>query len=464
MSRFGLSQRLSQWGEREALAGQEGAVRYGALLDAAARWGGVLAGANIGPGQVVAFAGDYGERTVALLLALLERGCVAVPFASAADGQKAELLATANAGHWVDCRAREPRPLALENAGPRHPLLDGLAAAGRPGLVLFSSGSTGRPKAMLHDFGRLLEKFAKPRAAVRILSFLLLDHIGGINTLFHGLANGGTVVTTPDRSPASVCRTIERHRVEVLPTSPTFLNLLLLSGEYARHDLSSLRLITYGTEVMPDSTLARLRAALPGVRLQQTYGLSELGILRSRSRDDGSLWVQVGGEGYETKVVAGTLWVRARASMLGYLNADSPFDADGWFDTQDAVEQDGEWLRFLGRTTEIINVGGQKVYPAEVESVLLEMENVLDVTVRGERSPIVGQYVVARVNLRRPEPAPEFKARMRRHCQGRLAPYALPVKVEVTDGEQFNARCKRTRQRLPRDPDGPDPGATHVPD
>ena len=67
------------------------------------------------------------------------------------------------------------------------------------------------------------------------------------------------------------------------------------------------------------------------------------------------------------------------------------------------VEQDGEWLRFLGRTTEIINVGGQKVYPAEVESALLEMDNVVDATVRGERNPIVGQCVVARVNLREPE-------------------------------------------------------------
>src|SRR5262249_21610701 len=153
----------------------------------------------------------------ALLLALIERACIAVPFASVADGQKAELLATANADHWLDCRACEPRPVALENGGPRHPLLARLAAGGRPGLVLFASASTGRPKAMLHDFDRLLEKFASPRAGGRILSFLLLDHIGGINTLFHGLANGGTVVTTPDRAPASVCRAIERHRVEVLP-------------------------------------------------------------------------------------------------------------------------------------------------------------------------------------------------------------------------------------------------------
>ena len=113
---------------------------------------------------------------------------------------------------------------------------------------------------------------------------------------------------------------------------------------------------------------------------------------------------------------------------------------------QDAVEQDGEWLRFLGRTTDIINVGGQKVYPAEVESVLLEMDNVQDVAVRGEPNPLIGRCVVARVKLRQPELPLEFKARMRRHCLGLLAPYMVPVKVELADGELHNARGKRVRK------------------
>jgi acyl-CoA synthetase (AMP-forming)/AMP-acid ligase II len=325
-------------------------------------------------------------------------------------------------------------------------LLTRLLDAGRPGLVLFSSGSTGKSKAMLHDFGRLLEKFQGPPKDMRILSFLLLDHIGGINTLFAGLSGGGTVVSVGQRSPQAVCAAIERRRVTVLPTTPTFLNLLLLSGEQHRHDLSSLRLITYGTEVMPASTLERLQGAFPNVRFQQTYGLSELGILRSKSREDGSLWVKVGGEGFETRIVNGILWVRARSAMMGYLNAGECFDADGWFNTQDAVEQDGEWLRFLGRTTDLINVGGQKVYPAQVETVLLEMDNVLDVAVRGEAHPLVGQCVVARVNLAQPQTPAEFKVQMRRHCQGRLAPYMVPAKVEIADGAQYNARGKKIRK------------------
>jgi acyl-coenzyme A synthetase/AMP-(fatty) acid ligase len=431
--------------DRPALAGDGWASSFGELLEGVACWRDRLSTAGAGPASVVAFDGDYNECTVSLLLALMESGCIAVPLASATGSQKREFMGIAAATLLWDCRGPRPaRAIALDG-GPRHKLIDALAASGHAGLVLFSSGSTGRPKAMLHDLDRLLRKFEMPRPGLRILSFLLLDHIGGINTLFYGLAHGGLVASLSDRRPGPVCEAIERHRVEILPTTPTFLNLLLLSGEHRRHDLSSLQLITYGTEPMPASTLERLREAFPHVRLQQTYGLSELGILRSKSRDDGSLWVKVGGEGYETKVVDGVLWIRAQFSMLGYLNAPDPFDGEGWFNTQDAVERDGEWIRFLGRTTELINVGGLKVYPAEVESVLLEMDDVVDVTVRGERNPIVGQCVVARVNLSRPQLSGDFKVRMRRHCQGRLAPYMIPVKVEFTEEQQHNARCKRLR-------------------
>ena len=70
--------------------------------------------------------------------------------------------------------------------------------------------------------------------------------------------------------------------------------------------------------------------------------------------------------------------------MLGYLNAPSPFESGGWFNTQDLVEANGEYIRILGRKSELINVGGEKVHPTEIENVMLQIENVKDVTVRGK--------------------------------------------------------------------------------
>ncbi|MCB0043430.1 MAG: long-chain fatty acid--CoA ligase, partial [Caldilinea sp.] len=95
---------------------------------------------------------------------------------------------------------------------------------------------------------------------------------------------------------------------------------------------------------------------------------------------------------------------------------------------------------------EIINVGGQKVYPAEVESVLLQLDNVTDAVVIGEPHPITGNIVTARVNLAQPEDAQAFRRRMRQFCRDRLASFKVPVKVEIIDDEQFNARYKRVRR------------------
>jgi acyl-coenzyme A synthetase/AMP-(fatty) acid ligase len=226
-----------------------------------------------------------------------------------------------------------------------HPLLKELRERDAPGLVLFSSGSTGESKGSVLDFNRLLTKFETSRPSHRMLVFLLLDHIGGINTLLHGLCHGGTIVTARERSPDAVCMAIEEHRVEVLPTTPTFLRLLLIADAVGRYDLSSLKVITYGTEPMPPSTLAAIREALPWVQFKQTYGLSEVGILPTRSPNSGSVWLKLGDTGFEHKIVNGVLWIRSPSAMLGYLNASSRLMRTAG-STPRIVEKDGEYVVF----------------------------------------------------------------------------------------------------------------------
>jgi long-chain acyl-CoA synthetase len=438
-----LLESMKTRGPATAIAGRWGDCTYAELLERTAAWQATLL-KGLPRGSVVAFDGDYGPGAISLVLALALDGHVLVPLSRDVAAHHASFVALAQAEYWITSVEQDPQ---LRTPGVRatHEFYQTLRQRGTPGLVLFSSGSTGAHKAAVHDFTRLLRKFSVPRHCYRTIVFLQLDHIGGINTLLYTLANGGTAVVATDRTPHGVCSVIAQHRVELLPTSPTFLNLLLLSEEYQRHDMSSLRLITYGTEPMPEATLSRLAKTFPGIQLLQTYGLSELGILRSQSRDRDSLWIRVGGEGYETKVVDGRLWIKSESAMLGYLNAPQPFDAEGFFDTGDLVDVDGEWLRFRGRQSEIINVGGNKVFPAEVESVLLDMPNVADVTAHGERSPITGQIVAVNVRLLEPEDATLFKQRMRRFCQDRLSAYKVPVRVRITEEELHSARFKRRR-------------------
>ncbi|MHA7816384.1 MAG: ANL family adenylate-forming protein [Pseudohaliea sp.] len=436
---------LARGGDGPAVLAGDQVTTHRALQDAmlaAEEW---LAAQGLPPGSVVSFDGDYSAPAIALFLALTRAGAITVPISADARPQADSFREIAEVEYRVDIEEDGYR-LHATGREACHPLYADLRGRSAAGLVLFSSGSTGQSKAIVQDMGRLLGKFRRPGKAQRMLIFLQLDHIGGVNSLLYALANGGTLVLAPDRAPETVAATIARHRVELLPTSPTFLNLLLLSGAHERHDLSSLKLVTYGTEPMQASTLAALHATLPAVKLQQTYGLSEVGILRSRSKDSGSLWMQVGGDEFETRIRGGTLWIRSESAMLGYLNAPSPFDADGFMDTGDVVEQERDWLRVLGRSNDLINVGGSKVYPAEVESVLLELEGVRDVVVYGEPHPLTGAVVAARFELDAQEEPAALKARVRRHCRDRLPAWKIPARITVSEGALYGARYKRLRR------------------
>lgn len=443
-----LFERLASYGDAIALVHRDSPVSYRTLLERIDAWDAELAKYGIDAGSVVILEGTSSAGAVGLLLALIRRGAIAVPLTPQAPVAREAINTIAEAG-WQITFTQTPGvdETVTITGSPRAvsaPVLLRLIERKHPGIVLFSSGSTGTPKGVVHDGAALLEKFVRPGKKKTTLSFLLFDHIGGVDTLLNTLSSGGTLVTIQSREPDTVCAAIAAHHVHTLPTSPTFLNMLLLSGAHQRHDLSSLRLVAYGTEPMPASVLARLSEAMPQVTLLQTYGLSELGVLRTRSRDN-TLWVQFTGEGYETQIRDGILWVRTPTSMLGYLNAPDRFDADGWFCTEDAVEVDGDYVRILGRTSDLINVGGRKVYPAEVEAVLLDLPNVRDVAVFGRANPLTGQIVAARINLITPEPLDEFKRRMRLFCKDRLPSYRVPVHVEFTDEDQFGARMKKKR-------------------
>jgi long-chain acyl-CoA synthetase len=408
-------------------------------------WQAELHRLGVREGQIVAVTGDYSPEICALALALVEHNTVFVPFASVVGHEQIELSKIANVSFEFTFQRG-----VLQSAQPiDQPVSNTLLAAflklNDPGLVVFSSGSTGFQKGILHNFSKILDKFKTPRKSLRTLTFLQLDHLGGINTLLHTLSNGGTVISISDRSPVAICRAVETFKIELLPVTPSFLNLMMVSGDYKKHDLSSLKVISYGTEVMPESTFKRVREVFPGILLQQTYGLSELGVLRTKSRDDGSLWVKVGGEGFETKVVNHTLWIRAHSAMVGYLNAPQPFDSEGWFNTDDQVEVDGDYLKILGRESDMINVGGQKVSPSEVESVLMQIDNIKDAAVMGEKHALMGHIVVAKVILNIPEELDTLKSRIRAFCKERLSAYKIHMKVEIVTKQLYNARFKRVR-------------------
>jgi long-chain acyl-CoA synthetase len=447
--------------DRDAIVWKDRGYSYGWLGERVAHWSSFIVHEQVERGSVAVIEADFSPNSIALMLALIQQECILVPMTSSVEAKKPEFLRVAEAEISFRIDAADAVSVERFPVSASHPLYGGLRKEKHPGLVLFSSGSTGKSKAALHDLVGILEKFKVRRHSLRTMTFLLYDHIGGVNTLLYTLSNGGCIVTVGDRSPDAVLQAVETYRVELLPTSPTFLNLLILSEAHRRYNTQTLKTITYGTEPMPESTLKRSREAFPTVNFQQTYGLSEVGILRSKSKSSDSLWVKVGGEGFETRVVDGMLQIKARSAMLGYLNAPSPFTEDGWFMTGDSVEVDGEFIRILGRKSEIINVGGEKVYPAEIESTISELPNIAEVTVFGEKHPIMGNIVSAQVRLLADEDPKTVKARIKNYCRERLQPFKVPVKIDVVTDVQHSERFKKMRAQLKEGASGaapkPDP-------
>lgn len=431
--------------DQDAVVWQEEVFRYDWLIDRIRYWREKIKSESIKPGTVTVVEADYSPNSIALFLALVDCGCILVPLTKSIQAKKSEFIQIAQGEVCFSINQNDQVTIAQLPNSADHYLYQRLRYFNQPGLVLFSSGSTGESKAAVHNLLGILDKFKTPRHALRAITFLLYDHIGGVNTMLYTLSNGGCIVTVRDRNPDHVLSAIEAYRVQLLPTSPTFINLLLLSEAYKRHNIDSLRTITYGTEPMPESTLKRLHDLFPNIKLLQTYGLSEVGILRSKSKGSDSLWVKVGGNGFQTRVVDNVLQIKAKSAMLGYLNAPSPFTVDGWFNTGDIVEKNGDYIKILGRRSEIINVGGEKVYPAEVESVIQEIENVAEVTVYGEKNPILGCIVCAKVSLSEDENAKELIMRVKRHCSKRLQNYKVPIKVAVVNERQYSDRFKKVR-------------------
>ena len=183
----------------------------------------------------------------------------------------------------------------------------------------------------------------------------------------------------------------------------------------------------------------------PGVKIRQTYGLSETGIIPAKSLSSSSLLIKVGDSEHETKVKEDILWIRTKYSMVGYLNAPDPFDDEGWFNTEDRVEQEGEYLKVLGRSSDLINVGGEKVYPVEVENCILQVDSVLSVVVLGKANPITGCIVIAHVQIGQDTDPETLADKIHAHCSKNLLPHQRPSYIKFSHLPFHNDRFKQVR-------------------
>jgi len=384
-------------------------------------------------GDVVAIIGDFNPSSILTFLRLIDLQVIVVPLTIETRNEHEYFFESALVDVVIDGDHIKRR-----KHNQQHEYIDNLKALEHAGLVLFSTGTTGRPKAIIHDLTLFLSRYETPRPAHRTINFLLFDHIGGINTLFHTLFNKGVVIAPEFRSVHSILESCRNYEVEILPATPTFLRMMLMSGAVPSKVPACLKVITYGTERMDQPTLDELCNLLPLMEFRQTFGMSELGIVRVKSEARNSLYMKIGGEGVETRVINGVLQIRSSSRMLGYMNAPSPFDAEGWYDTKDVVEVKDQYYKVTGRVSEVINVGGLKFMASEVERVALKFPNVSLVKATPKQNPITGQHVELFVQPKNEETVD--KVELMKFLKERLQPHMVPKRIlleSVVVGHRF---------------------------
>ncbi|AKD24679.1 Acyl-CoA synthetases (AMP-forming)/AMP-acid ligases II [Polynucleobacter duraquae] len=445
-----LLKRMEGFGSLPAIIWKNNQLNYIEFVDLINDWELKLPNLGVTRGTVCSVLGDFSPKCCALFFALMKAGSIVVPLTKSIVNESEQFKRIAGVQISIEFADDDSFNSKVEDSYPDNFLIKEFRSTkNSSGLVVFSSGSTGEPKGILHDFECVIRKFISQRKGWKSILFLLMDHFGGFNTFIAAFAYGGVAVCVHDRDPSAICEAIQSSRATLLPTTPTFINLLIASRAFMSFDLSSIELITYGTEVMPEATLNKLKTIFPNASLKQTYGLSEVGVLRSKSENDASLWVKIGGDGFEVRIENNILWIKSESNMVGYLNAPSPFDEGGWMCTGDQVEVNGDYMRIIGRKSEMINVGGQKVFPAEIETILLEDENVKEATVYGVKNPLMGHVVHANIALLEEESSENLTIRLRKSCILKLAKYKIPVKFNVVHGEsQRNERFKKIRTGL----------------
>ena len=132
--------------------------------------------------------------------------------------------------------------------------------------------------------------------------------------------------------------------------------------------------------------------------------------------------------------------------MIGYLNYESPFTDDGWMNTGDRVVENGDRLVILGRDSELINVGGEKVFPIEVENILKENDSIADASVYALDNRLLGEIVAADVAPKKYiDDEKNFIISIKNYCIKRMDKHKVPIKINIVSKIKINERYKKVR-------------------
>jgi len=344
--------------------------------------------------------------------------------------------------------------------------------------LMYTSGTTGLPKGVMLThrqffFGTVCSTLVlRPAEDDVKLQLLPQFHAGGQIWQLAFMAAGATIATIPRFDVDGVLDSIDGLGVSAVGFVPSMLTMLLESPRIANTDFGRLRRVIYGAAPIPEDRLSRAMEVMHAAGFQQTYGLTEAGVLSSvlgeadhlrGLRENHAILRSCGRQmlGYTMEVVddagvplpdgsVGEMAIRSDSLMRGYWkrpDATAKSLVDGWLRTGDLAYRDAEGYYFLvDRKTDMIISGGENVYPIEVENVISAHPAVLEVAVIGVPDARWGEAVKAVVVPREGE-SPGAEAIIS-FCRGKLGGFKIPKSVDFIDRIPRNASGKITKNVL----------------
>lgn len=423
---------------------------YADFAKAQQRLAGELAAVAPTP-RVFQLESDYTEATVLRFLTLLGQGHTVLMspawhFHDAVFTQRLSQEAQTDFVRWpLDKELGE-----LDYTGGRvHPEIERRHGSGSGLFLVRTSGTSGKAfKLILHDPQNFVAKYQRVGPHFqRTLAFSPLDSIAGIETVLETFVHGLQLVLLDARpGPQSVMATLAQHEVDYFQTTPSFLGLLMVAGLLQRAAPVGLRRIAYGSEPAQAKVLACLQAHWPAVELVQTYGMSEVGILKTiPSPHDPTLFLL--DETFNPgRLTAGALEVRSLTPLLCYLNVELPAAGSTWFETHDRVGvRDGYW-QVLGREGDLINIAGRKFFPAELEELLMRLPEVLDATVSAEADELIGTAISARLVVATTITEIDFRKKLKSFLETDVPYFMRPQRVALSFESSATSRFKKSRR------------------
>lgn len=484
-----IAHAVTLYPDREALIQDDLTLTYRQLDDRSNRVARGLIDRGVKPGERVALMWPNDIRYVESLFGVMRAGAVAVPLnVKLGDEAIAYVLEDSDSVAMIVSPDLATRARALAAAAPRvrfqigpdelqqsRPDFDPPRYA--PDDVCFqpyTSGSTGKPKGVLLTHrgqiwnADIVRKVQLVDETERALVAVPVYHKNAGLTLKIHLLAGGSAVVLPAFDSAAVIAAIERYKCTYISGVPAMFRLLVNDTEsLARHDVSSLRYATAGSADVPEDLLAAFERAF-GAQIGESYGLTEGGpdVIDSPRwgiRKPGSIGLVL--PGCEVRLVdtrnparevgigeVGELITRNPGVTPGYYklpDVTARKIRDGWLHTGDLMQRDGDgYYYFVGRMDDMINVGGENVYPKEVEDLLMQHPNIRDVAVVPAPHSVKGEAPVAFVVEHVPGAASEEE--IKSFFLERGPAYAHPRRIYFCESLPLSGTGKLDRTALRR--------------